>query len=192
MWCEYIIYNFVRRNILILQNRQTSEDSTDLNQWYILVLGCVWIVGAERMDKTWLVYCWWHNMRPLTKTHTVKPTEASNPAMVKPLRVTWPYAAHVWCCANTCQTTQPTFSEPLKTRTRKGLLQTPPSGKLGLDWLLRGIEVGWYQGAMSHESCFCWCCLVCCTYHTCKRSTHIWKYIETCIIELCVGIRQVA
>ena len=114
MWCEYIIFNFVRRNILILQNRQTSEDSIDLNQWYILVLGCVWIVGAERMDKTWLVYCWWHNMRPFTKTHTVKPTEASNPAMVKPLRVTWPYAALVWCCANTCQTTQPTFSEPPK------------------------------------------------------------------------------
>lgn len=106
--------------------------------------------------------------------------------------VTWPYATLVWCCANTSQPTQPTFSEPPKTRTMKGLLQTPPSGKLGLDWFLRGIEVGWYQGAMSHESCFCWCCLVCCTYHTCKRSTHIWKCIETCIIELCVGIHQVA
>lgn len=101
--------------------------------------------------------------------------------------VTWPYAAFVWCCANTCQPTQPTFSEPPRTRTMKGLLQTPPSGKLGLDWFLRGIEVyiqseltckdsGWYQGVICHESCFCWCCLLWCTYRTFTRSTHIWKY----------------
>ena len=95
--------------------------------------------------------------------------------MVKPLRVTWPYAALVWCCANTCQPTQPTFSEPPKTRTMKGLLQTPPSGKLGA-WLgfwgeSKSADI---KCEMSHESCVCWCCFVWCTYRTCTRSTHIW------------------